>query len=322
MFPVNRTRKLMGWLISILLLGLLLACGGKTTGTPPVPPISPTGTNGQAVTGSPLKSTETGRLTPTITDTPEPMAATVNNGGIPLADYKAELARYQAAQKATGAAALADKDQQKVVIDDMVDNLLLAQAAALAGHPVTDQDVQAQIAQLSTQLGGGQALTAWENQNGYTDATFRHSLTISLAAAWERDQIIAKVPETADQVHVRQILVYNEADAKIIYSRLQSGVDFATLAVRYDPATGGDLDWFPQGFLTVPEVDQAAFSLAPGKYSDIIKSKVGYHIIQVIERDPNHPLNSQTRAFLQKQALSKWIDDQRAKAKISILLPG
>ncbi len=250
------------------------------------------------------------------------MAAMVNNGGISLGNYKSELARYQAAQKASGAAPLADKDQQKVVIDDMVDNLLLAQAAALAGHQVSDKEIQAQIDQLSTQLGGGGALTDWENQNGYTDTDFRFSLATSLAAAWERDQIIAMVPETADQVHVRQILVYNEDDAKIIYSRLQSGVDFATLAVRYDPVTGGDLDWFPHGFLTVPEVDQAAFTLAPGKYSDIIQSKVGYHIIQVIERDPNHPLTPQTRAFLQKQALSKWLDEQRAKSKINVLLPG
>ncbi len=310
-------------LIPGLLIGIVLAgCSGKPTITLPGPTSLPTATNRQASQTAVLKSTDTSRPLPTITETSEPLAVMVNGVGISLTDYHDELARYQAAQKAGGATPLADKDQQKVVIDDMVDNLLLAQAAIQAGHQVADKGVQAQIDALSSQLGGAQALTDWENQHGYNDASFRRSLITSLEAAWERDQIIDQVPETADQVHVRQILVYNEDDAKIIYSRLQAGADFATLAQRYDPIAGGDLDWFPQGFLTVPEVDQAAFSLAPGKVSDIIKSKVGFHIIQVIERDPKHPLTPQTRAFLQKQALQKWMDDQRARSKIEIFLPG
>ncbi len=48
----------------------------------------------------------------------------------------------------------------------------------------------------------------------------------------------------------------------MIYThQLQAGADFATLAYRYDPLTGGDLGWFPRGVLTQPAVEEAAFSL-------------------------------------------------------------
>ena len=306
----------------LLVLVFVTACKGQPTPTPAhaSPSLTVTGSN---TAGGPLATgtkQATAVVLPTMTLTSEPLAASVNGEGITLADFKAELARYQAAPKASGVTPLSAQDQQTLVLNDMVDNLLLAQAAVKAGHLVTDQDVQTQIAQLVTQLGSKQALSDWENQHSYTDAGFRQSLVQSIQVAWQRDQILSKVPETADQVHVRQILVYNETDAQIILQKLQSGADFATLAVRYDPVNGGDLDWFPQGFLTIPEVDQAAFSLQPGKISGIIKSKVGYHIIQVIARDPQHPLTPQTRAFLQKQALQKWLENARAQSKVETYL--
>ena len=45
-----------------------------------------------------------------------------------------------------------------------------------------------------------------------------------------RDQIIAGVPETADQVHVRQILLPTAGEADEVYASLQSGTDFIELA--------------------------------------------------------------------------------------------
>jgi parvulin-like peptidyl-prolyl isomerase len=320
----NRTKIGLGisWVIA---LAFMAACTGTPSSTPIIAPgltaTAPTSTNSLDTATPTQQPTGTNQASPVPTVTPEPLAAEVNGQGIPIVEYRAELARYQAAQKNSATPLLSDKEQQQVVLGDMVDNLLLAQAAVQAGHPATDKDIQTEIDQLVNQLGSSQALLNWENAHGYTDDSFRQSLAISLSATWQRDQIISKAPDTADQVHAIQIMVYNEADAKIIYSRLQSGVDFATLAVKYDPAMGGDLDWFPQGFLTVPEVDQAAFSLTPGKYSEIIKSKVGFHIIQVIGRDPKHPLSPQTRAFVEKQVLQKWLDDAVSRSKINTLLP-
>ena len=250
------------------------------------------------------------------------MAARVNGEGVPLAVFTASLKSYQAAQVELGQKTPADPSaQQKVVLDDLVNQVLLAQAAVKAGHPVDDAAVQDKLSQLASEAGGDPALTDWENKNGYTSDSLKAALKIQMAAAWEQEQIIEAVPTTADQVHARQILVFDATLADQIEQKLVSGSDFATLALQYDPQTGGDLGWFPRGYLTQPEVEAAAFSLEAGKYSQVIKSKIGYHIVQVIERDPKHALSPDALQLSQHQALQKWLEDQRAKAQIVVVSP-
>ena len=267
-------------------------------------------------------STQTAAPQVTLAPTPTegPVAAKVNGEGISLALFDASLKSYQAAQVELGQKST-PQDQQKVVLDDLVDQVLLAQAATQAGHPVEDTAVKVRLAQLASEAGGDQALADWQNKNGYTGDSFKAALQIQMAAAWERDQIISSVPTTADQAHARQILVFDATLADKIEQKLVSGSDFATLALQYDPLTGGDLGWFPRGYLTQPEVEAAAFSLEAGKFSPVIHSKIGYHIIQLIERDPKHELAPDALQFIQHQALQKWMDDQRAKAQIVVVPP-
>jgi peptidyl-prolyl cis-trans isomerase C len=115
--------------------------------------------------------------------------------------------------------------------------------------------------------------------------------------------------------------VLDESTANSIHTKLDNGKDFATLAKQYDPVTGGELGWFPRGFLTQPEVDEAAFALQPGQYSAVVHSAIGYHIIQVIERDPNHPLSPEARRAMQQKALQDWLQQQRSASQIEVLLP-
>lgn len=75
--------------------------------------------------------------------------------------------------------------------------------------------------------------------------------------------------------------------AKLLDS-LKSGADFATLAKEFsdDPGSasqGGDLGTVKRGKF-YPEFEAAAYSLTKGELSPIIKSPVGYHIIELIER--------------------------------------
>jgi peptidyl-prolyl cis-trans isomerase C len=275
-----------------------------------------------------VSPTTSNTLTQTVTQTPapptptpEPLAAVVNGEGIPLVVFEAELTQYKAALTAAGKPVPSDADQKKVVLDDLIDQVLLAQAAKEAGYTVTQEELKSRIDQLAANLGSASALAEWEKQNGYDDQSFQISLAQSIAAAWQRDEIVSKVPTTADQVHARQIRVNTETEAQSIMAKLQSGVNFATLAFYYDRDTGGDLGWFPKGYLTVPEVEAAAFSLKVNEYSQIIQSKQGFHIVQVLEIDPNHPLSAEARLVLQKQALTKWMDDRRAQSKITVLVP-
>lgn len=252
------------------------------------------------------------------TATPVPAAATVNGEILPLVDYEAELARYKSAQTALGKT-VSDEDAAHIVLDDLVCQMLLAQGARAAGLSITEADIQSRIDALVASLGGADKLSAWQSAHGYTDKSFRSALKRSAEAALMRDKIIANVPGTVEQVHARQILLYNDAEAQNVLARLKAGAKFDDLAVTYDPVTRGDLGWFPQGYLLDTNLEAAAFALQPGQFSEVISSEVGFHIIYVVERGP-HPLSPDALLVLQGRALTDWVSQQRAQASI-VLAP-
>ncbi len=239
----------------------------------------------------------------------------VNGEWITKTELQAEVDRYLDAQLALGFE-VSEEEATKTVLEDLIDQLLLAQAAHGKGFELTDAELQIRMDALASHLGSENALADWQSQHGYKEETFRSALRRMIAAAWMRDRIIAAVPTTAEQVHVRQILLYNEEDALNVADQLEAGADFTDLAKRYDPNTGGELGWFPHGYLFDQALEEAAFNLQPGQYSEIISSEVGYHILQVIERDANHQLSPDSYLVLQEKALQEWLLDERSAALI------
>lgn len=263
-------------------------------------------------------------LTPTLTPTPFPpsptpipLAAIVNGEAIPLAEFQAELARYRAAQ--TGSVA-EPGEAGKIVLDDIINQVLLMQAARLAGFVVGDVELKAHLDQLIQDIGGEQALNKWLANNGYSLETFQDALERSIAVAWMRDRIIASVPKTAEQVHARQILLYYADQANLVLKQLQAGKDFATLALSYDSVSGGDLGWFPRGYLTELTLEEAAFKLQPNEFSLVIQTRLGYHILQVIERQVDRPLEPDALRSMQMLAMREWLKDRRTQSEILILI--
>lgn len=255
------------------------------------------------------------------TPTPIPAAAVVNGVRIPLEDYSASLKQLQDAQAELGIKA-APAEQSRMVLDDLIGQELLAQAALEAGQELDDAALQSRIDALVEQVGGQDKLADWIIRMGYSDASFRSSLRRAELAAWQRDQITDAVPRTAEQVHARQILLRTEQTASELYAQLEAGADFATLAFTYDPLTGGDLGWFPRGYLFQPAVEEAAFALQPGQYSAVIQTSYGYHLVYVIERAEDRELPPDALLDRQRDAIRQWIGEHREAGSIEILLTG
>jgi parvulin-like peptidyl-prolyl isomerase len=265
-------------------------------------------------------STPTATLTPEPpTATPEPLALTVNGEGISYTEFDAEVGRYKTSQETLGKT-ISDADATSAVIEDLTDQLLLAQGAHANGFALDDAGLQSRIDALATQIGGAENLSKWESDHGYSEQTFRSALRRAAESAWMRDKIVAEVPSTAVQVHVQQILLYNEQTAESFLIQLNGGTDFNSLAERADPLTRGDLGWIPKGYLLEPQIEEAAFGLGVGDHSVVIPTNVGFHIIRVLERDPNRPLSPDALLALQEHALKNWIEQQRQQATI-ILAP-
>ncbi|MFN2215764.1 MAG: YheU family protein [Anaerolineales bacterium] len=265
-------------------------------------------------------STSSGVTPSTISlpsDTPIPMAVTVNGEGISKTEFDAEVSRFMAAQTELGNTIPADQANQQV-LDELIDQFLLKQGAEAAGFTVDDVLLQERIDSLVTQLGNQDALTTWEQNHGYSDESFRVSLRRQIAAAWMRDYIIAQVPTIADQVHVQQILAYTQEAAQNAWDQLNAGTDFDTLAYEFDPITKGELGWFPRNYLPDIQIEEAAFALQPGEYSQVIETIAGYSILKLIEKDGEHLLSPDALLTLQTRAIQDWLDNKRASSDIVI----
>jgi peptidyl-prolyl cis-trans isomerase C len=294
-------------LLSIILAGCRPAQGSTSA------PVTPGGESGEP---SPAAVTAV-EVTPTqIAPTSQPLAAVVDGWQISLAEYQSELAQYKAALGTD----LAAEDEQRV-LDELINQALLAQAASQNGFTVDEALLDERTQRLADQLGDQAALDGWMQTYGYDRASFRRALARSIASAWMRDQIAASVPKTAEQVRSRQILLYNADQANEVLSLLKAGNDFGNLAVQYDPVTRGDLGWFPRGYLLDKKLEQVAFNLQPEAYSEIVETLAGYHILQVLERDEQHPLSPEALLALQLQAVQNWLDERRGQSEVQILLP-
>jgi len=304
--------------LALVLFALLLAACNLPDQSTVAPAGLPASEAPSAPGETPAAATLAG-ATPTPaepTATSVPLAARVNGTGISLAEYQAGLAQYQAAKAAEPTPA----DRQRV-LDELIDQALLAQGAAEQGFRVDEALLQERLQRLGDQLGGQAALDAWIGAHGYDSQGFRSALERSIAAAWMRDQIAAGLPATAEQVHVRQVLLYNSTTADDVLAQLKAGNDFGNLAVKYDPISRGDLGWFPRGYLLDQKLEEVAFNLQPQAYSDVIQTPAGYHILQLLERDAQRPLTPEARLALQTQAVQNWLQDRRSRAEIQHLLP-
>ena len=103
--------------------------------------------------------------------------------------------------------------------------------------------------------------------------------------------------------------------AEGLLKELKAGGDFAKLAEKYsdDPGSaksGGELGWIGRG-RTVPEFEKAAFSLAKGQTSDLVKSSYGFHIIRLEDK---HDAHLKTLAEVKSEIEEKVKQQKTARA--------
>jgi len=68
--------------------------------------------------------------------------------------------------------------------------------------------------------------------------------------------------------------------------------------------------------LLSPEVENAAFALEVGATSGLVTSSFGYHIIQVLEKDPARPVTPDIQQRLREIAFGNWLQQLWATATV------
>ena len=261
------------------------------------------------------------------------VAARVNGQEIPMATFQKQFFQFKVAltdqnvdlTTDEGKAALAQVRSQ--VLNSLIELALIQQAAARMGISISDEQLEARVQETVAAGGGEEKFQAWLAESGITPEEFREQLRAELLTEMVIQQVTMSVPNTAEQVHARHILLNSEQSALEALRRIQAGEDFAKVAreMSQDEVTradGGDLGFFPKGMLSVPqEIENAAFALQVGQVSGVVRSPYGYHIVQVLERQANRPLPPDVYQAMKQKAFDDWLQQQRAAAQVEILVP-
>ncbi len=253
-------------------------------------------------------------------------AATVNGKTIPMTAYLRQVELASNYLKQQGVDDKTPEGQQIIaqmkseILDQMIDQEIINQAAAKENLTVTKEELDKELADIVTQMGGQAALDEWIKTSTYTKDEVDQAVRDQLLTGKLIAKVSASVPTTGEQVHARHILVETKEQADAITARLKKGEDFAKLAQELSMDTGskdegGDLGWFPKGYM-IPAFEDTAFALQAGKYSDVVQTEYGFHIILMVERDANRALPSEMLHVNQQEAFTTWLEAQKATAKI------
>ena len=257
----------------------------------------------------------------TVVASDEAIVATVNTVSISENRYKREVLRYEAALEKSALASVKIEKQSFDVLEQLILSKLIGQAAREQGLTVTEQQLDEAYAASMSVRGGQAGFDRWLKENIYTHVEFLTYLEEQLLATKIQELVLNNVGIYAEQVNARHIVVATREQAEDLRSKIVAGADFATLASTHslDRSTslnGGDLGWFPRGLLTMPVVETAAFALDPGELGDIVETKIGFHIIQTIDRDLQRELMPNAAVVVKRAVLDTWLADLRSQAVI------
>ena len=224
------------------------------------------------------------------------------------------------------------------ILRELIDDEILMRRAEKLGLLATDEEVERKLSEIKSPYTADQFDQKLKEKKITLD-DFKHDLRRSLTVEKVLNKEITSKINVTDQditdyynahksefnlietqYHLAQIFVtpmpnpqvhnlkndkaQNEADAKkkvqMLSNRLDSGDDFATLAMNYseDPETagnGGDLGFTPESALqrTDPSTRDVVMKLKPGQYSPVIpvidpasKRLMGFRIVKVVAKEP------------------------------------
>jgi parvulin-like peptidyl-prolyl isomerase len=253
------------------------------------------------------------------------VAAQVNGQSIPYGEWEKQVAQVEAFFQQEGLDLESEEGRERLaqarrqVLEQMIDQELIRQAAAEMGVSVSEAELESSIEDIVTQSGGEeqfqQSLEAMNTEFG----DFRQMLLDQLLSEAVYSAVTASISPIAEQVHARHILLPTKERADEVLARLQAGEDFAFLAREYSEdissrESGGDVGFFPRGVMP-PEVEEIAFRLQVGEVSGIVQSQFGFHILQVLEKE-DREIAVEVFESLRQQTFMQWLQDQREEATI------
>lgn len=255
--------------------------------------------------------------------------AIVNGEDIPLADFQRQAFDTQRFYVEQGLDPNTEDGQRqllflrKQVLDDMINQVLIAQAASEMGIAATDEEVAERMQSYLEDFGTEEELATSLAQSGTNVDEIETMERSSIVGQKLLERITVDVPATAEFVHARHVLCETAEACEAALGRLNTGEAFDAVAgaVSADETSakrGGDLDWIARGMLPSQQLEDEIFKLQPGERSGVVQTDFGFHVIEVLERDAERELSADQRYALREKRLMEWLEQQRQSSDIVI----
>jgi parvulin-like peptidyl-prolyl isomerase len=159
------------------------------------------------------------------------------------------------------------------------------------------------------------ALQAVLKSSDLSESEYRQMIEASILSDKVQRVFSLSVPDTTEQVRLRQIQVGTEDEALSVLERLDAGEDFGDLAreLSLDTATkdeGGERGWVARDELDLSYAVKV-FNLEVGTYSQPIPGPGGYFIFEVEEKQPDREVTDDQRSTISSTYFSLWLNEQR-----------
>jgi parvulin-like peptidyl-prolyl isomerase len=129
--------------------------------------------------------------------------------------------------------------------------------------------------------------------------------------------ILIKVPSGHSEERQEAALTKIQA----LQAQLEQGAEFSVLALEYSDCPsknrGGDVGYFTRNQM-VTAFSEAAFNLQPGEISDMVVTRYGFHLIQLIDRKPP----SQIAYKNTREKIERTLRRNKEQTKIDAYLAG
>ena len=236
---------------------------------------------------------------------PGDMVAVVNGSIITQGEFDRVL-DYELKRAAQSGQQIPDDvipKMQNSILDSLIVGELLLQESKKKGIQVKPETVTEQLTNIKKRFPGEAEFNKALEENKMTESKIKADIERDMAS-----HILIKVDEGATEEKKAEAL----KKIKEVQQKVQKGEDFAELAKTYSEGPsapkGGDLGLFGRGQMVKPFED-AAFSLKPNETSDIVETKFGYHLIKVVEKQPEKKV---AYADVQER-INKHLKDQKLK---------
>ncbi len=276
---------------------------------------------------------------------PKDAVAKVNGENISKTEFDKDFDMYKNVYKKQFGEDIMSKDAgngktfeeaiKEQVLEKIIMEKIILENAKKEEITVTDDELNNQIKSYKEVLGSDEKYKTFLSENNLTEEYFKEGIKTEMIIDKYRTKYIEglKIDEKEAKKHFEEnkdsyikvkashILVETEEQAKSILEKIKNGEDFHALAGKESidsgsAVNGGDLGYFRKGDM-VPQFEEAAFSLEPGKISDIVQSDYGYHIIKVEERLENfEDLKDEVMENLKNTKYQENIKKLREEAKV------